>query len=73
MVALLLVARILIVIGMYYALRKGRKDWTLLLGAALFLLTFTGYSLDRNWFWAALQIVVLVVFLYRWVAYRKSN
>ncbi|GAB4019248.1 hypothetical protein GCM10028808_56310 [Spirosoma migulaei] len=54
MIALLLVARFLVVVGMYYALRKGRKDWSVLLGATLFLLTFIGYSLDRNWFWAAL-------------------
>jgi len=73
MIVLLLVARILVVVGMYYALRKGRKKLSLLLGATLCLLTFMGYSLDGNWFWAVLQLAVMLVFLYRWVVHRKSN
>lgn len=73
MIGLLLAARILTVVGMYYALRKQRKDWSLLLGASLFFLTFIGYSLDRNWVWAALQIGLMFVFLVRWVNDKKSN
>ena len=73
MIALLFVARILVIVGMYCALRKRRKDWSLLLGATLFLLTFISYSLDKNWFWAALQIALMFVFLYRWLVTRKSN
>ncbi len=70
---LLFVSRILIVAGMYYALRKGRKEWSLLLSVAWFLLAFIGYSLDRNWFWAALQIAAMLLFLGVWWVRKKLN
>lgn len=73
MTAILFVGRILVVLAMFYALHKRRKDWSELLGATLFLLTSISYSLDRNWFWAALQLVVMSVFVYRWLVTRKSN
>jgi hypothetical protein len=66
MVTLLFVSRILVVVSMYYALQKGRKDWSQSLFIVLFLLTFIGYSLDGNWFWAALHIVAMLVVLGVW-------
>lgn len=70
---LLFVARILVVAGWYYALQKERKDWSWLLSIVWFSLAFIGYSLDGNWFWAVLQIVVMLLFLgVRWVR-KKSN
>lgn len=72
MAPLLFALRFLVIAGLYYALRKGRKDWSRLLLIASVLLASFGYSLDKNWLWAALQLFVLLVLLIGWWVRNKS-
>lgn len=66
MVSLLFILRFLVLGGIYYALRKGRRDWSRILFIVSLFLAAIGYSLDGNWLWAALQMAVVLVFFGVW-------